>query len=270
MSISVIINTRNSAQHLGKVLDSVKGFDEVIVCDMGSRDDTLDVARAHGVRVESIPVSPDGRIEPGRNPAIGMATKDWVLVVDDDEIVPPALRRALYQHIHGKAPADGLYLPRRNFVMNRFNSATYPDYRLRFFRRGTAYWPEHRYSQAEVEGKVGKLPANRKEYALIHMSPTMRQMISRISSDTELRGYREGRTVSLAGMLFLPLGKFLRSYIVKGNIAHGVPGLLAAYDSAVREIYKLGCRYEESLSGDFLNDVIIPDPMPQAGSEAGK
>ena len=43
--ISVVINTYNASCHLQQVLDTVKGFDEVVVCDMESTDDTLDSAR---------------------------------------------------------------------------------------------------------------------------------------------------------------------------------------------------------------------------------
>ena len=43
--ISVIINTYNAEQHLRKVLDSVKDFDEVVVCDMESTDHTLEIAQ---------------------------------------------------------------------------------------------------------------------------------------------------------------------------------------------------------------------------------
>lgn len=39
--ISVVINTYNAAQHLDEVLEAVKDFDEIVVCDMDSQDDTL-------------------------------------------------------------------------------------------------------------------------------------------------------------------------------------------------------------------------------------
>ena len=45
--ISVIINTYNAEQHLRKVLDSVKDFDEVVVCDMESTDHTLEIAKEY-------------------------------------------------------------------------------------------------------------------------------------------------------------------------------------------------------------------------------
>ena len=49
--ISVIINTYNAEQHLRKVLDSVKDFDEVVVCDMESTDHTLEIAKEYGCKI---------------------------------------------------------------------------------------------------------------------------------------------------------------------------------------------------------------------------
>ena len=48
MGISVVINTYNAQQHLAKVLESVKDFDEVVVCDMESTDDTVKIAEGYG------------------------------------------------------------------------------------------------------------------------------------------------------------------------------------------------------------------------------
>lgn len=38
--ISVVINTYNAEKFLAEVLESVKGFDEILVCDMESTDHT--------------------------------------------------------------------------------------------------------------------------------------------------------------------------------------------------------------------------------------
>ena len=39
--ISIVINTYNAEKYLQQVLDSVKDFDEVVVCDMESTDHTV-------------------------------------------------------------------------------------------------------------------------------------------------------------------------------------------------------------------------------------
>ena len=51
MGISVVINTYNAAKHLKEVLESVKGFDEIVVCDMESTDNTLEIAREYNCKI---------------------------------------------------------------------------------------------------------------------------------------------------------------------------------------------------------------------------
>ena len=53
--ISVVINTYNASQHLAEVLETVKGFDEVVICDMESTDNTLDIARKYGCKIVIFP-----------------------------------------------------------------------------------------------------------------------------------------------------------------------------------------------------------------------
>ena len=53
--ISVVINTYNAAQHLEEVVRAVAHFDEVLVCDMESTDDTVAIARRMGCRVVTFP-----------------------------------------------------------------------------------------------------------------------------------------------------------------------------------------------------------------------
>ena len=51
MPISVVINTYNAERHLAEVLETVKGFDEVLVCDMESTDQTIEIAKRYGCRI---------------------------------------------------------------------------------------------------------------------------------------------------------------------------------------------------------------------------
>ena len=75
--ISVVINTYNARQHLAKVLDSVKDFDEVVVCDMESTDDTVAIAEQYGCKVVTFPrpttrvLSPTERLPSSRLPTSG-------------------------------------------------------------------------------------------------------------------------------------------------------------------------------------------------------
>ena len=97
MPISVVINTYNAELHLEKVLDAVKDFDEIVVCDMESTDSTLAIAKKHGCRITTFPKGNITIVEPARNFAIQQATHEWVLVVDADEVITPQLREYLYK-----------------------------------------------------------------------------------------------------------------------------------------------------------------------------
>ena len=87
--ISVVINTYNARQHLAKVLESVKDFDEVVVCDMESTDDTVAIAEQYGCKVVTFPKGNHTCCEPARTFAIQSASNPWVFVVDACMEFPP-------------------------------------------------------------------------------------------------------------------------------------------------------------------------------------
>ena len=64
--ISVVINTYNAEQHLQRVIDAVKDFDEVLVCDMESTDRTVSIAKENGCRVVTFPKAGHTIVEPAR------------------------------------------------------------------------------------------------------------------------------------------------------------------------------------------------------------
>ena len=94
MKISVVINTYNAEKYLERVLEAVKGFDEILICDMYSTDNTIPIAQKYNCTI--IYHENTGYVEPARNYAIQSAKYPWVLVIDADEIVPPALKDFLY------------------------------------------------------------------------------------------------------------------------------------------------------------------------------
>jgi glycosyltransferase involved in cell wall biosynthesis len=74
---------------LGRCLDAIQTCDEIIVIDIDSHDDTVAVAEAHGARV--VRHAYVGIAEAARVTVAPQARHDWLLVVDPDEEVPPAL-----------------------------------------------------------------------------------------------------------------------------------------------------------------------------------
>jgi len=82
--ISVVLIVKNEEALLARCLDSVKGADEIIICDTGSTDGTLEVARRYTDKIFNDYTWRDNFAE-ARNHAKAKATGDWILTIDADE-----------------------------------------------------------------------------------------------------------------------------------------------------------------------------------------
>ena len=229
MNISVVIHTLNSSKYIRQCLESVQGFGEIIICDMYSTDDTLSIAKEYGATI--VMHEPGGGIpEPARSFAVRQAALEWVLVVDSDEVIPEALKNYLYGTIASENCPDALYLPRKNYFMNRFMRAAFPDCQLRFFRK-TAFknWPGVVHARPEIEGNIRKVP-EKESLAIIHLEENrIADWISKINryTDREL-DRRKNKRKSVAGLLFQPFYRFFFIYFIKGGFRDGKEGLIYA------------------------------------------
>jgi glycosyltransferase involved in cell wall biosynthesis len=228
--ISVVINTYNAEQHLERVLDAVKDFDEILICDMESTDSTLQIAQRHGCRVVTFERKKYTIVEPAREYAIHEAQHEWVLVVDADEIVTPQLREYLYQRISEADCPDGLAIPRKNYFMGRFMRSHYPDYILRFFRKDKTHWPAVIHCAPEVDGRVERISKHRQELAFEHLAnDTVSDILRKHDTySTNEVPRRRHKHYGIAAMFFRPLVRFVKSYIVKGGFLDGKAGLIQA------------------------------------------
>ena len=94
--LSVIVPTYNAEKFLQEVLESVKGFDEIVICDMESTDKTVEISESYGCKVVTFPKANHHSAEPARTFAIQSASCDWVLVIDADELVSKELKDSQY------------------------------------------------------------------------------------------------------------------------------------------------------------------------------
>ncbi len=236
MPISVVINTYNAADTLTRTLESVKEFDEIVVCDMESTDDTIKIAHEYGCKVITFPKGNYNICEPARNFAIHSASSEWVLVVDADELVTPQLREYLYS-ASSATTHSALCIPRKNFMLYKFVSSAYPDYQIRFLRKDKVTWPPTIHSHPIVDGTTGSIPKERTELALVHLQDTMHGRINKLNvySDNEAIR-REGKSVSTFDLIFKPLARFIKMYIFHGGFRLGKVGYIQAQQDA---FYKL-------------------------------
>lgn len=82
--ISAVLIVKNEEAVLADCLESVKEADEIIICDTGSTDNTIEVARRYTDKVYTDFVWCDD-FAAARNHAKSKATGDWILSIDADE-----------------------------------------------------------------------------------------------------------------------------------------------------------------------------------------
>ncbi|MBC8066081.1 MAG: glycosyltransferase family 2 protein, partial [Chlorobia bacterium] len=107
IKLSACLIVKNESKNLSRCLESLKGIvDEIVVVDTGSTDDTVAIAESFGAKMGSFEWSHD--FSAARNHSLEIATGDWVLWIDADEVLVPesvsAIQRALVRpHFGGFA-----------------------------------------------------------------------------------------------------------------------------------------------------------------------
>jgi glycosyltransferase involved in cell wall biosynthesis len=86
MTVSVVMIAKNEEAVLGRCLESVKEADEIIICDTGSTDRTVEIAKQYTEKVFTDYVWED-HFANARNHALSKATGDWILSIDADEVL---------------------------------------------------------------------------------------------------------------------------------------------------------------------------------------
>lgn len=249
--ISAVINTYNASEDLPKALEALKDFDEIVVCDMESSDNTRDIAAQYGAKVVIFPRGNYNYCEPARQFAIDNASNDWVFIVDADEIVPQALLIEL-RNIADKSSNEsdskaikGVLVPRLNFVMGKPDTTAYPDYQLRFLNKQVSKWPVEIHSKPIVDGLVFAIPAKKKELALLHKSQSLNDILERMNRYTSAEvTKRRTEKVTMLKLIFKPFARFFKSFILKGGWKNGLTGYICARNEANYKFYTLSKIYE--------------------------
>ena len=133
--LSVVLIVKNEEDRLPGALESVAFADEIVVADTGSTDGTALAARRGGARLLSIDW--EGFVA-SRNRVLAEARHDWILVLDADERVSPALRDEILTALEKDDPGiSGFRMPRLSHFLGRpvRHGTWYPDYKLRLGRK---------------------------------------------------------------------------------------------------------------------------------------
>jgi glycosyltransferase involved in cell wall biosynthesis len=236
-TLSVVLITLDEAANLPRTLASVRGLGEIVILDSGSTDSTLEIARNFGARVFTDSWKGFGA---QKNSAISRATTDWILSLDADEELSPALAGEIQTLLAGDPAFNAYLVPRLNHFLDRplRHGGYWPDPKLRLFRRGAARFSDRPVHETMQSGEpVGRL----RGHLIHHCSPTLSEYIEHMNRYSDLSAQMldgSGRAGSswpwlLWNAALNPAATFLYNYVFRLGFLDGRAGLLQHINHAV-------------------------------------
>jgi glycosyltransferase involved in cell wall biosynthesis len=225
--LSVVVITLNEEDRIRECLASVAWADEVVVIDAGSDDKTVAVAREF---TDHVIVRPWEGFAAQKNFAIAQATGEWILSLDADEQVEPALRAEIAAALASPGALAGFRLPRRNVMWGRWirHGRLYPDWQLRLFRRGRGRFVERAvHESVAVDGEVGRLATPLLHHSYRDVSDFLRRA-DRYATLAAEEWSASGRPFRRSQLVTAPLGRFLSMYLLHRGFLDGWRGFLLA------------------------------------------
>lgn len=271
MTLSVVIITHNEEANIGRTLASVKplvagGKGEIIVVDSVSTDRTVEIARSFGAKVF---IEDWKGFAAQKNSALEKASGNWILSLDADEEVEPALASMIAHYLQedetGSTDPDcnnrmrgvnGMWVNRTNLFLGReMLHGGWKEKKVRVFRRGKGRFktvPVHEI--VEVEGKtidpaLWYSPAG----GLVHHQyPTLSDYIDHMnrysSLGAEMAVAKGSGSFSIINVVLRPFATFMYNYFFRLGFRDGREGLLLHLYHAVYVSWKYAKAWELSRS----------------------
>lgn len=236
--ISVVLATYNEEKNIKRCLESIKDIaSEIIIVDGSSTDNTREISERLGAKVFKTTNKPNFHIN--KQMAIDKAMGDWILQLDADEVITPALSKEIIDIINSNPEENAFWIKRKNYFLGTFlkKGGQYPDPAIRLFRRGKARLPQkdvHEY--LSVEGKIGTLSEPMEHY----YAPTFERYLINSNRYTSFsaKQYQENSLPlnifnSVNYLLIKPIYTFLLIYIRHKGFVDGFPGFVFALFSGL-------------------------------------
>jgi glycosyltransferase involved in cell wall biosynthesis len=261
MNISPVIIVKNASRTIAQTLESLKEFDEIIVYDTGSEDNSIDIARNYpNVKLCKGKFSGFGKT---KNKAAFMSKNDWIFSIDADEVVSPQLMDS----IRGLCLDDSCV-----YRLKRYNY--YRKRRIRYSGWGQEYVTRI-YNKSVVcfNEKLVHEHINIADHEVVTLEGELRHFsYSSVSDFIQKRDlYSElfakenmGRRKSSPGKAFVHAAfDFFNTYFIKLALFDGYRGLLIAVLNANVSFYKYLKLYEANIKNDArVSLIMLLDDVP--------
>ena len=227
--ISAVLNVvEEEVELLPQALSSVNGLvDEIVIIDMTGDSRLEPIAKEFGARI--YPHKRVDYVESVRNFGIQKAKGDWILVLDPDEKVSPGLSKSLRKEVI-KPKADYYRIPRKNIIFGKWmrHSRWWPDYNIRFFKKGYVSWSEEIHGVPVTQGVGIDLPEKENLAIIHHNYDSIDAYLARMTRYTKVQSeslLKNGYVFKWQDLIKKPAGEFFSRYFEGEGYKDGVHGL---------------------------------------------
>ncbi len=225
--LSVVIITFNEEKNIERCIKSVLTIaDEIIVLDSFSTDKTKEICEQYKVKFSAHNF--DGHIQQ-KNRALALASNDWVLSLDADEVPDTTLLESI-RTVLENPQSDAYYFNRLTNYLGKWvrHSGWYPDKKLRLLRKSKGKWAGiNPHDKIEMDEGIEAEFINGD---LLHYSYySIEQHIDQINKFTTIgafEAHKTGRKSNMAIAIIKSLWKFIRDYFFKLGILDGYYGFV--------------------------------------------
>ncbi len=249
-TLSVVLMVKNEEARLAACLQHVAGWaDEIVIIDDVSTDRTVEIARRYTQKVVSY--RSEDNHDRQWNRGIELATGDWILHIDADEVVTPELKAAIDRILVDANGHSAFEMMRKNFLLGRpMRYGGWYHRHLVLFRRDRARCVGHSiHVRLQVDGSIGYLDAEIEHYPVSSITQYLdRQnhyttVLARIMH--EERGVVPSRTI-VYQVAWRPIKLFWKTYVKNQGYREGQYGLVFAFLHSFTHVM-LWMKYWEAL-----------------------
>lgn len=227
--LSVLLPVYNEQDQIVDCLETVKWADEILLVDSFSSDSTIEIASAYNVRVVQHEYINSAR---QKNWAIPQCSYPWVLQLDADERLEPALQLEIQQILSSPPEGvDGFIIPFKHYILGEWVRVMglYPEYHLRLFKRDTGRFQDREVdAHVVVSGHVETLCNHIHHYGVESISQRLRSLdrYTRYEADERIK---QNRPFSVVQMIARTIGVFLHTYIGQRGFSAGMRGMILSF-----------------------------------------
>lgn len=251
LPITVCTLCLNEAKNLPRCLSQIEAFEEWLVLDTGSADDSIQIAKALGARVESTPWK---GFSATREEHFKLARQSWILWLDADEELTPAFIEELKNLLPKIDQHTAYQINRLMFFEGKWirHGDWFPDRVTRLFRADAWSMPHREiHESVEISGSIGQLIETVPHYSYLNWADREK----RVESYTTLwasQQHKRGKTISLVAPSLRGAWKLARGLIMKKGFLDGAIGWKVAWSNA----QEVSLKYRKLRN---LNDQTTPD-----------